>query len=127
MSEALHLQHDVLDAQLVDRRGEKIGRCDVLLLELREGSPPRVATILVGGSARAERIGRWMSWLSRAARALFRIRGIGVSRIPFAKMRSIGDCMELDVLRDEMESEHLEQWLASHLVCRIPGAQGERK
>ena len=37
---AVHLAHDVLDAQLLDRVQEKIGRVDALLLELQEGQPP---------------------------------------------------------------------------------------
>lgn len=123
----LLLVHDVLDAQLVDRHQEKIGRCDALLLELRDGQPPRVDAILVGGPARAERIGRWMTMLSRALRGVGRVRRSGVSRISFDAMRVLGDTLELDVGRGELESEHVERWLDDHFVCRIPGAQGERK
>ena len=122
MNDGLGLRHDVLDAQLVDRNLENIGRCDTLILELRDGRPPRVATVLIGGAVRDERIGRWMSGLAR----LFhrgRDRTRGVSRIPFAAMRSLGTTIKLDVLRDELPSEHVEQWLAEHMVCRIPGAE----
>lgn len=124
---AVHLTHDVLDAQLVDRVQEKIGRVDGLLLELEEGRPPRVATIVIGGGARAERVGRWFVALRRALRAVFGQREEHVSRIPFAKVRRIGDTIELDVDEQTLESEHLERWLKEHVVCRIPGAGGERK
>lgn len=124
---AVHLTHDVLDAQLVDRVQEKIGRVDGLLLELEEGRPPRVATIVVGGGARAERVGSWFVALRRALRAVFGQREEHVSRIPFAKVRRIGDTIELDVDEHTLESEHLERWLKEHVVCRIPGAGGERK
>ncbi|MFI5256175.1 MAG: hypothetical protein ACHQRK_02870 [Gemmatimonadales bacterium] len=123
----LHLVHDVLDAQLVDRDREKIGRCDALVLELRDGQPPRVHSILVGGPVRAERIGRWMVLLSRALRALGRVKRPGVSRIPFGAMRALGDTLELDVSREELESEFVERWLADHLIARIPGAGGKRR
>jgi hypothetical protein len=124
MNDGLDLRHDVLDAQLLDRNGENIGRCDVLMLELRDGMPPRVAAILVGGPARHQRIGRWMTGLAKlfggdAER--------GLSRIPFAAMRSLGDTVQLDVLRDELPSEHVEQWLAKHIICRIPGAQQKKE
>jgi len=50
-----------------------------------------------------------------------------VSRIPFDKVRRIGDTIELDVEERSLDSEHLERWLKEHVVCRIPGAGGERK
>lgn len=126
MNDGLDLRHDVLDAQLVDRNRENIGRCDTLLLELRDGRPPRVATILIGGAVRNERIGRWMTGLAK----LFhrgKHQGDGVSRIPFARLQALGDTIQLDVLRDELPSEHVERWLAERIVCRIPGAQGKQE
>ena len=124
---AVHLAHDVLDAQLVDRVQEKIGRVDGLLLELEEGRPPRVATIVIGGAARAERVGHGFAALRRGLRAEFGRHEDHVSRIPFEKVRRIGDTIELDVDEQTLESEHLERWLKEHVVCRIPGAGGERK
>ncbi len=124
---ALHLSHDVIDSQLVDRHKEKIGRVDELLLELEEGKPPRVATIVIGGRARARRVGGWMVALHRAVHALLQHRDEHVSRIPFASVRCIADTIELDVEGSELPSMHVERWLAKHVVCRIPGAGGERK
>ena len=124
---ALPLVHDVLDAQLLDQRKEKIGRVDDLVLELRDGRPPRVATILVGGSVRAARVGRWMTWIRHAVHAIARKRDEHVSRIPFEKVRVIADAIELDVDGDTLESGHLERWLADRIVARIPGGQGEKK
>ncbi len=124
---AVHLAHDVLDAQLVDPRQEKIGRVDALLLELEDGRPPRVATIVIGGSARAERVGRWFVALRRALRAVFGQREEHVSHISFDTVRRIGDTIELDVDEKALESEHLERWLKEHVICRIPGASGEQK
>ena len=124
---AVHLAHDVLDAQLVDHVQEKIGRVDALLLELEAGKPPRVATIVIGGAARAERVGGWFVALRRAWRVLFGRHEEHVSRVPFDKVRRIGDTIELDVAEQSLESEHLERWLKEHVVCRIPGAEGDRK
>jgi sporulation protein YlmC with PRC-barrel domain len=124
---AVHLAHDVLDAQLVDHVQEKIGRVDALLLELEEGRPPRVATIVIGGAARAERVGRWFVVVRRALRTLFGQREEHVSRIPFDKVRRIGGTIELDVDEKSLDSEHLERWLKDHVVCRIPGAGGDHK
>lgn len=127
----LQLVHDVLDAQLMDRLGRKIGRVDSLVLALEEGRPPRVATILIGGPERARRIGRWAVALSHMLRAVGRVRRAGVSAIPFDAVRCIGDTIKLDVDGDELEAGHLEGWLAEHFIRRIPGsgadADEERK
>lgn len=119
----IQLVHDVLDAQLVDRHKDNIGRVDALMIELRDGRPPRVATILIGGPARARRIGGWAVWLSHMLRALLRVRREGVDRIPFCKMRCLSDTIELDVDCHDLESQHIEEWLADRLICRIPGAK----
>ncbi len=124
---ALRLSHDVIDSQLVDRHMEKIGRIDDLLLELEEGKPPRVATIVIGGRARAQRVGQWMVACHRAVHALFGQREERESRVPFDAVRSIADTIELDVEGGELESMHLERWLATRVVGRVPGAGGERK
>lgn len=123
----LQLSHDVIDAQLVDRHQEKIGRVDELLLELEEGKPPRVAAIVVSGAARARRVGGWMLACHRAVHALFGQREECESRIPFDAVRCIADTIELDVEGDALDSMHLERWLATYVVCRIPGASGARK
>lgn len=123
----LHLVHDVLDAQLVDREGRKIGRVDGLQLELRTGEPPRVASILIGGEVRAWRIGAWMRLLRRVMRAVGRMRTRGTSEVPFRAVRVIGDSIKLDVDGCELESGHSERWLAEHVVGRIPGGGAGRK
>ena len=121
------LVHDVLDAQLVDRTQQKMGRADGLVLELRDDAPPRVAALLVGGSVLAERIGRWMVAVTRG---VSRLLGIDpeVTRIEFERVRVIGSCVELDIDAHSTNTLRTELWLDEHLVCRIPGGAGpERK
>jgi len=125
--DGLLLVHDVLDAQLLDRNREKIGRADEVLLDLRDGAPPRVSMVLIGGTARAARIGRWLTWLRRVVHAAFGKRDDQLSRIPFDAMRRIADAIELDVDGCTLPSGHLERWLSEQVVCRIPGGRGERK
>jgi hypothetical protein len=123
----LCLVHDVLDAQLIDRHQRKIGRVDALTLELRDGRPPRVGAILIGGPARAERMGRWKVWLSRVIRAVVHIDRPGVDRVPFTKMRCMADTIALDVAAQELESGKLEDWLAEHVISRIPGGANRKR
>lgn len=127
MKDGLDLRHDVQDAQLVDRRHENIGRCDALMLELRDNEPPRLAAMLIGGPVRSERIGRWMTALRRVLPGRKDEKEGGVSRIPFRLVRSIGKTIEVDVVRADLPSEHLEQWLARHVICRIPGADDKQE
>jgi hypothetical protein len=123
----LHLVHDVLDAQLLDRRGDKIGRVDGLTLELRPGAPPRVAAVLIGGPVRAARIGRPAVWLGDAMRAIARVKHSGMSRVAFERVTRIGTAVALDVDGSTLEAGHLERWLAEHLIERIPGAGDEEQ
>jgi hypothetical protein len=123
----IRLVHDVLDAQLVDRTAEKMGRADGIVIELRDGEPPRVAALLVGGSVLAERTGRWMVALTRGILRLLRIEP-AITRVAFEKVRVVGSCVELDLDADSTSALRTERWLDRHVICRIPGGAGaERK
>lgn len=122
----IHLVHDIQDIQLLDHRKQRIGRVDALILELEEGKPLRVAMILVGGSSRAARIGRWALRLTEAWRRMRHVEE-RVSRIPFSAVRCIADSIEVDVDEETLPSEYRERWLKQHIVCRVPGAEGEKK
>ncbi|MEP6732403.1 MAG: hypothetical protein ABJE10_17285 [bacterium] len=123
----IRLVHDILDAQLCDRNNQNVGRVDALVLEIDDGRAPRVATILVGGSIRARRIGRWVTTLLDLMRQVRHTSDDKVSRIPFSLVRRIDDAIHVDVDEKDLPSEHRERWLKQHVVCRIPGAEGERK
>ena len=123
----LHLVHDVQDAQLCDRHHEKIGRVDGLVLELVEGRPPRVATILVGGPVRDARIGGPILWLMQLVRRIAGMKSDGIGRIPFSAVREISSVIEVDVDEDSLPSGHVERWLCDNVVRRIPGGDRDRK
>ena len=121
---SLDLVHDVIDMQLVDRVGEKMGRVDGVTLELREGEPPRVAELLIGGSVLADRIGRWAVLLARVFEAVTRVKPV-VTRFPFAVVQEIASTITLDVDAKATTALRSEQWL-DRIVCMIPGADDER-
>jgi len=66
----MDLVRDVLDKRVVDRNGREMGRVDRIVLELRDGQPPRVAAFEIGPSALATRVhprlGRWVEALEHA-------------------------------------------------------------
>ena len=105
---ALHLVHDVQDIQLLDRLKHKIGRVDALVLELEDDKPLRVATILVGGSSRAHRVGQWIVKLAERWRRMRQVEP-NTSRIPFSAVRRIAECIEVDVDEDTLPSESRER------------------
>lgn len=118
--------HDLLDLQLVDRRGVKMGRVDELVLELRDGAPPRLAAILAGAPARSARVGRWRLAMGRALRRVARVSPAVVTRLPFEQVRMIGERIEVDVIGIETPSMRAERRLRA-LICRIPGAESKQE
>ena len=121
---AIELIHDVLDMQLVDRDGEKMGRVDGITLELRDGEPPRVAELLVGGTVLVDRVGGPFPLLLRLLASITGAKTM-VTRFPFAVAIEIADVVKLDVDAHEtttMRTEHL----LDRIVCMIPGASGSK-
>ncbi|MEO5815123.1 MAG: hypothetical protein ABIT20_07575 [Gemmatimonadaceae bacterium] len=105
----------------------KIGRVDGLVLELEDGRPLRVATILVGGPVRDARIGAPVLWLTQLLRRMVGLTSDGISRIPFSAVREISHVIEVDVDDASLESEEVERWLCDHVIRRIPGGDRDAK
>ncbi|MDQ3927983.1 MAG: hypothetical protein M3328_02420, partial [Chloroflexota bacterium] len=113
--EPLDLIRDVLDNQLVDMHGRKMGKVDGIVIELRDDEPPKVAYIEVGGPTLASRVhpklGEWASKLAKRFGP-----GGEPYRIPWSKLKSVG--IEIEALVDAEETPVLafEQWLRKHVV-----------
>ncbi|HEX8850377.1 MAG TPA: hypothetical protein VF761_12650 [Gemmatimonadaceae bacterium] len=117
---SLDLVHDVLDMQLVDRAGEKMGRVDGITLELRDGEPPRVAELLVGGTVLADRLGGWMVALAQLFAHVTGAKPV-VTRVPFAVVQEISSTITLDAQGGATSALRTERWL-DRIICRIPGS-----
>jgi len=119
----VHLIRDVLDDQLLDKKGRKIGKVDGLVVVLRKDRPPRVAYIEVGAGVVARRIharlGRWVESVGRR----WGVRRGEPYRIPWSKVGKIGVGIELKVDLDAEETPLLdwEKWLDEKIIKRIPG------
>jgi hypothetical protein len=113
---------DVLDKQLVDRQQRKMGKVDGIVVELRDGKPPRLAYITVGATTLAQRLHpRLAQWLA----ALARQWGIGRGepfRILWSQVRDIGIDVEVDLDVEQTPVLAWERWLSKHVIGRIPGA-----
>lgn len=117
----MHLVADVLDEQLLDRTGNRAGRVDGIVLELRDGKPPRVThievspiTLLARFSRRfAERYARWDERFGNG-------RGVPF-RIPWDRLEQTGKAWRFDMDAEETPILALEDWLRVKIVERIPG------
>jgi hypothetical protein len=113
---------DILDKQLIDGHGRRIGKVDGLVLEWRDDAPPRLAYIEVGAMTLGRRLHpRFERW----AAALERWLGIGNGkpyRVPFAKVRETGLTVEVDLDVKRTPIQAWQRWVREHVIKRIPGA-----
>jgi sporulation protein YlmC with PRC-barrel domain len=118
----MELVGEILDRQIYGSDEIKLGRVDGLVLELRDGAPPRVAFIEIGSATLARRLGRcWQRWAVRLSER-FGVRPPHY-RIDFHKIVSI----DLNIVVDERAVDSpafaWERWLRDHVVKRLPFAK----
>jgi sporulation protein YlmC with PRC-barrel domain len=116
----MDIGREILDQQLVDRSGINIGKVDGVVLELRDGLPPRVAAVLTGGHLLAHRLHpRIEAWARRLTRG-WGPQAHDPVRIPWSQVKKIGVDVKVDI-----EAHHVtpwEDWIRDHIIGRIPGA-----
>lgn len=120
MGEEIKLICDVLDNQLVDRDKQPLGKVDGIIIELREGGPPRLIYIETGMTTIARRLhprlGLWAQslghrWCLRRGRPF---------RIEWSKVKDVGIDVEVDLRAEETQAFAWEKWLRKNFVNRIP-------
>ena len=114
----LDLTRDVLDKQVVDRDGTKMGRVDGLVLELRGDQPPRVDVIEMGFVVLARRMGpRVERWLEKLRR--FSIRKTARQRVAWEKVIEVEPHhVQLDLEAGDTPAFEWEHWLRDHFVAK---------
>lgn len=119
----MDLLRDVLDKQLVDRDGVKMGKVDGIVAELCRDGPPRVVAIEVGAIAMARRFGhrpqQWITWL---ATKLGGERYSKPHRVAWSEVRSIGVDVQLEASVSDTAIFDWQDWLRDRVVTKIPGA-----
>jgi len=117
----VNLVCDLLDTPVVDRNGREMGRVDGIVLEQREGMPPRVAAIEIGPRVLGERlhpaVGRWIAALEQA----FGVADGRPVRVALSEVLDIGADVKVDVAIGETAAGAVEQRLRAW-IGKLPGA-----
>jgi sporulation protein YlmC with PRC-barrel domain len=117
----LELARDLLDKQAVDREETKMGRIDGLVLELREGKPPRVDHFELGSAVLGRRlhprVERWVDALRRR----IGVQKTGRFRVPWSAVQEITSYhVKLDLEAVKTPMFIWEQWLRDHVIDHLP-------
>jgi hypothetical protein len=119
----VQLVRDVLDKQVRDRRGVEMGRVDGVLLEIREGRPPRVECLEVGGPVPWQRIGpRLARWIAALRRHVGPTRTEPTRLAWDAVVRKDNQWLA-DVDVRQTPAHAWEEWLQDRLVRRLGGGE----
>jgi sporulation protein YlmC with PRC-barrel domain len=112
----------LLDQQVLDRKGELMGKVDGIVLELREGKPPRVARLVIGGGTAARRVhSRFGAWLL-AWRRRWGPEDDQPLEVPWSKVLKLGIDMKVDLDAQHTSTFAWEHWVRDRIIGRIPGA-----
>jgi sporulation protein YlmC with PRC-barrel domain len=118
----MELGRDILDQQVIDRKGELMGKVDGIVLELRKGMPPRVARLVIGGGTAARRIHPgFAAWLLRWRRR-WGPPDDQPLEVPWSKVLKIGIDVKVDLEAEDTPALAWERWVRNRLIGRLPGA-----
>lgn len=119
----MDLIRDVLDNQLIDREGRKLGRADGIVAELRDDQPPRLTYIEIGMPTLARRLHpRLEGWVA-ALQSKWGARQRQSARVPWSTVRDVGINVEIDLDAESSPVLGYENWLKTHLIERIFGGR----
>ena len=115
---------DVLDKQLIDRKGRPMGKADGVIMEIEEGGgQPRLTFIETGVITQAARLSHR---LAKCIEALVRRLGADKEseryRIPWSKVVVTGIDITVNVEAEKTPAFTFERWLRTRVIGRIPGA-----
>ena len=127
MDDPLPLVRDVLDKQVLDPEGCKVGKVDGIILMPRAHRPPRVIAIEISKAAAWRRVhhrlGDFADWL----RARFEPGQDRPPRILFEHFVRGGIDVHIDVPWKRTRALVWEDWLQEHVIAKIPGGRGGGK
>ncbi|MEO8193032.1 MAG: hypothetical protein ABI681_04220 [Gemmatimonadales bacterium] len=113
---------DVLDKKLLDADECVMGRVDSIVLGYPDGRQPRMVRVEIGGPLLAAHLASWLvrpvEWLGRNFGPR---RRVNVS-VQWSHVKKMGRDLHLDIRADDTEALAWENWLAEHVIGRIPGS-----
>lgn len=118
----MDLVRDVLDKQLLDRDGLRMGRVDGLVMQVAERSQPRVTHIEIGGTTLWARLHPSFERIAIRLARMWGPKKPGPVRIPWSRVETVGRDIKLDVKAKESGSIAWEIWIARHIIGHIPGS-----
>jgi hypothetical protein len=119
------LIRDILDKQLVDGNGTEMGRIDGIIIEVRDGAPPRVDHFELGFTVLAERMHARLERWFRAARR-WSVRRTTRQIVPWSAVEEVTQHhVKLDLDAEKTPAFDWERWLRKHIVHRLPGGKPE--
>jgi len=127
--EALPLARDVLDKQVLDPDGCKVGKVDGIVLALRERRPPRVIAMEISQATAWRRIHHRLGNLAEWLRTKFEPgRQDRPARIAFEHFVRGGIDVHVDISWKRTRARVWEDWLQERVISNIPGGRrGGRK
>jgi sporulation protein YlmC with PRC-barrel domain len=118
----MELGRDILDQQVIDRKGELMGKVDGIVLELPDGKPPKVARLVIGGGTAARRIHPgFADWLLRWRRR-WGPKDVEPLEVPWSRVLKVGIDVKVDLDAERTSALAWEHWVREHIIGRIPGA-----
>jgi hypothetical protein len=126
MKEQIELARDVLDKQVIDRDGTKVGRVDGLVLVLDDDGRPRVDHMQLGFVVLARRVHpRLETWLEKI-RERCSVRKVARQVIQWEKVTELTTGhIKVDLLARETPAFDWERWLRDKIVMHLPGGGKE--
>jgi hypothetical protein len=126
MKEQIDLARDVLDKQLIDRDGTKMGRVDGLVLLLDDDGRPRLDHMQLGFVVLARRVHpRLEKWLEKI-RERWSVRKVARQVVEWEKVTELTTGhIKVDLLARETPAFDWERWLRDKIVMHLPGAGKE--
>lgn len=123
MVEPLLLVRNVLDMQIYDVAGERLGKVDGLVLQPRQGRPPRVVAVESSMPAAWRRVwprlGDWIErfqhWLAPDIE--------GHTRIRFEHVVHTGIDVKVDIDGNRTNAFVWENWIRRTFIEKLPGGK----
>jgi hypothetical protein len=121
MNVPLPLVRDVLDKQVFDERGLKVGKVDGIVLVPRQNRPPRVEALELHLPTACRRLWPTLgNWLERLQQWLDPQRAVP-TRIRFEHVVKSGIDVQVDIDAARTNAFAWEDWVDTHLIRLIPG------